>query len=80
MPKQTKQIWVSPNQWDGWRVHQPWNKRASALCDTKLEAKQIAESIARNQGLETKIQKLDGTIQGGNSYWNDSCPPKDKNS
>jgi hypothetical protein len=72
----TKQIWVSPNQWNGWKVHQPWNSRASALTNTKQGAIQIAESIARNQGLETKIQKKNWTIQGWNSYGNDPFPPR----
>lgn len=78
MPTKSKQIWVSPDGDDGWKVHRPGNERASARTDTKAEAKSIAESIARNQGLETKIQRQDGTIQGWNSYGNDPCPPKDK--
>lgn len=76
MTKQSKQIWVSPDGNDGWKVHRPGNERASALTDTKAEAQTIAESIARNQWLETKIQRMDGTIQWGNSYGNDPHPPK----
>lgn len=77
--KNSKQIWVSPNHWNQWKVKQPDNKKASAIVPTKKEAVKIAEVIAKHQWLETKIQKKDGTIQGGNSYGKDSCPPKDKN-
>lgn len=79
MVTKSKQIWVSPNAWNGWKVHKPWSKRASAIVNTKLEANTIARSIAKNQKLETKVQKLDGTIQWWNSYWNDPFPPRDKN-
>ena len=74
----SKQIWVSPAP-NGWKVHKPWSKRSSGLAWTKAEAKNIAESIARNQWLETKIQRRNWTIQWGNSYWNDPFPPRDKN-
>jgi hypothetical protein len=73
-----KQIFVSPNGGNWWKVKQPWNQKASAIVDTKKEAIEIAQNIARNQGLETKIQNLDWKISWWNSYWNDPCPPKDK--
>lgn len=63
MPK-SKQIWVSPNSGGGWKVKQPDNLRASAIVSTKKEAIDIAQDIARNRNLETKIQGLDGKIQG----------------
>ena len=74
-----KQIWVSPNPKGWWKVHKPGGKKSIANTETKEEAKKIAEDIARNQKLETKIQKKDGTIQWWNSYGNDPHPPKDKN-
>jgi hypothetical protein len=55
----TKQVWVSPNSNGGRRVHQSGSQRDSAHTSTKAEAVQRAESIARNQGLETKIQNRD---------------------
>ncbi len=79
MATKNKQIWVSPNAWNGWKVHKPWSERASALVNTKAEANAIAISIAKNQKLETKVQKLDWIIQWWNSYWNDPFPPRDKN-
>lgn len=71
----TKQIRVSPNGDDGWKVKQPDNSKASAIAETKAEAIQIAEQIARNQWLETKIQNRDGKISWWNSYWKDPFPP-----
>ena len=62
----------------GWVVKQPGNQRASAICGTKAQAIRRAETIARSQGLETKIHNMDGKISGGNSYGNDPCPPRDK--
>lgn len=56
MSTSSKQIWVSPNQGGGWKVKQPDNSKASVITETKAEAVQAAQIIARNQGLETKIQ------------------------
>lgn len=65
-----KQIFVSP-MGNNWKVKNPDNKKASAICDTKEEAKTIATEIAKNQGLELIIQKKDGTIGEKNSFGND---------
>jgi len=74
-----KTIHVTYNQsGKNWKVKQPSNDRVSAYCDTKAEAIKTAETIARNQGLETKIHNMDGKISAGNSYGNDPFPPKDK--
>ncbi len=72
----SKQIRVSPS-WDKWwRVHKPWSQRDIIHTGTKVEAIKQAESIARNQKLETKIQNKNWKISGLNSYWNDPYPPK----
>lgn len=63
---------------DNWKVQRPGTERASGIFDTKKEAVQKAQEIAKNNGLETKIHNMDGKIAGGNSYGNDTCPPKDK--
>ena len=74
-----KSIHVTHNTVGGnWKVKQPSNERASAYCNTKIEAIKVAETIARNQRLETKIHNMDGRISGGNSYGKDPCPPRDK--
>ena len=74
-----KSIHVTYNKFDNnWKVKQPSNERVSAYCSTKKEAIEVAENIAKNQGLETKIHNMDGRISGGNSYGKDSCPPRDK--
>ena len=70
-----KQIRVSPNGSNGWKVKQPDNSRASAIVNTKAEAIKTAQQIAKNQWLETKIQNLNWRISSGNSYWNDPFPP-----
>jgi len=75
----SKQIWVSPNYDTGWRVHKPGSSRDSAHALTKEEAVDIAENIARNQGLDTKVQRRDGTISPeGNTYprSRDQFPPR----
>lgn len=80
MTKKTNnnQIWFSPDQ-DGWRIHKPGSKRDIAHIDTKLEGLERMNQIARNQGLDTKVQRLDGTISTeGNTYprSRDNFPPR----
>jgi hypothetical protein len=76
---QNKQIWVSPDKGDGWRVHKPGAERDIAHTHNKFEAIQRAEEIARNQGLDTKVQRIDGTLSSeGNTYprSRDKFPPR----
>lgn len=73
----SNQIRVSPNSKEWWRrVHQTWNNRDSAHTNTKSEAINRAQEIARNQWLETKIQNKDWKISWGNSYGKDPFPPR----
>lgn len=74
-----KQIWVSPKEWWGWRIHKSGAKRDTIHIQTKEEAIKRATEIARNQKWETKIQKRDWKISGWNSYWRDPFPPRNKN-
>lgn len=72
------QIWVSPDNGD-WRVHKPGAQKDIAHTQNKTEAMNIAERIARNQGLDTKVQRVDGTLSSeGNTYprSRDNYPPK----
>lgn len=72
------QIWVSPNQGD-WRVHKPGLNRDLAHTENKAEAVEVAERIARNQGLDTKVQRQNGTLSTeGNTYprSRDKFPPQ----
>ena len=62
----------------GWAVKGAGNSKATKVTKTQGEAIQKAEEIARNQKSDTKIHGRDGRIRAGNSYGNDSCPPKDK--
>ncbi len=63
---------------DGWAVKGAGNSKATKIPRTQKQAIDKAASIARNQKLDTKIHGVDGKIRAGNSYGNDSCPPKDK--
>jgi len=72
------QVWVSPAE-IGWRVYRPGSQRDILHTETKSEAVQKAESVAKNFGFDTKVQRLDGTISPeGNTYprGRDKFPPK----
>lgn len=63
---------------DGWAVKGAGNSKATRVVETQAEAIGLAESIAKNQKSDTKIHGRNGQIRAGNSYGNDSHPPKDK--
>lgn len=72
------QVWVSPSEM-GWRVHRPGAQRDILHTETKTEAVQRAESVARNLGFDTKVQRSNGTISPeGNTYprGRDKFPPR----
>lgn len=63
---------------NGWAVKGAGNERATRVVPTQKEAISIATGIAKNQKSETKIHGTNGQIRGGNSYGNDSYPPRDE--
>ncbi|TNG92521.1 DUF2188 domain-containing protein [Pasteurellaceae bacterium USgator11] len=63
---------------EGWAVKGAGNSKATAVYPTQKQAVDRAEDIARNQKADTKIHGKDGKIRAGNSYGNDSFPPRDK--
>lgn len=71
-----RQIHVTKTEDGSWKVKQPGNQRASAICGTQAEAKQVATSIAKNQGLEVVIHGVNGKIRETNSFGNDPFPPR----
>lgn len=71
-----RQIHVTPTGNGTWKVKQPSNQKASAICNTQAEAKQVATNIAKNQGLEVVIHGVNGKIREANSFGNDPCPPR----
>lgn len=75
--KKGKDQHVVPHE-DGWAVKGAGNSKATKVTNTQQEAIKAAESIARNQQSDTKVHGRNGKIRAGNSYGNDSCPPKDK--
>lgn len=62
---------------EGWAVKGAGNVKATAVYPSQKQAIARAEEIARHQKTDTKIHGVDGKIRAGNSYGNDSCPPKD---
>ena len=70
------QIHVTKTEDGTWKVKQPDNQRASAICKTQSEATKVATSIAKNQGLEVVIHGMDGKIREKNSFGNDPYPPR----
>lgn len=58
-----KQVRVSPIKWKWRKVHKPWAKRDIIHTSTKDEAERKATQVAKNQSLETKIQKMNWEIQ-----------------
>lgn len=72
------QIWVSPVNRGDWKIHKACGERASHIVENKSEAKEIARSIAKNQGLEMVVQRKDGVIHEKNTYprERDKYPPK----
>jgi hypothetical protein len=76
MPKGKNQHVVKHE--NGWAVKGAGNTKATKVTQTQKEAIKTAEQIAKNQKSDTKIHSEDGRIRAGNSYGNDSCPPRDK--
>jgi hypothetical protein len=73
-----KQIWVSPAGDGDWKVKTEGNQKAYRVVENKAEAKDIARSVAKNQGLEMVVQQKDGVIHEKNTYprGRDKCPPR----
>jgi frataxin-like iron-binding protein CyaY len=78
MSKQSpkKQVWVSPKQGGGWRVHQTDTKRDSVHVDNKADAVKRAVDIAKRNAAELRVQNKDGKISQANTYGRDPFPPK----
>lgn len=61
---------------DGWAVKGAGNEKATAVCNTQIEAIDRARSIAQNQRSELLIHGRDGRIRARDSFGNDPFPPK----
>jgi hypothetical protein len=62
---------------DEWAVKGAGNKKVTKIFEKKVDAVELAKSIAKNKKSELIIHKSDGIIQNKNSYGNDPNPPKD---
>ena len=71
-----KEIHVTKGQDGSWRVKQPSNQKASAVCETQANAKEVAKVIAQNQGLEMYVHGINGKIREKFSYGHDPFPPR----
>jgi len=66
-----KNVWVSPDGDDGWKVQKEGSQRASSKHETKAEARDAGIAAARQEHSELFVQKKGGTIGERNSYGND---------
>jgi len=66
-----KNVWVTGNRSDGYRVVSEGASRAASLHDTQAAAITVAATIAAGRGVEVIIQGNDGLIREKNSYGND---------
>lgn len=73
----TKQQHVVPVAGD-WGVRGAGNNRLTEIFDTKAEAIDAGQEIAKNQKAELIIHDREGIIRQRESYGNDPFPPRDR--
>ncbi len=61
-----------------WAVITAGSERAVKVHNTQKSATVHAQTIAKNNGTDTKIHNAKGQIVRGNSYGPDPHPPKDR--
>jgi len=64
------------NEGGEWKSKREGSSRAFAVGGTKAEQQATGQAVAKKDGVEHVIKKLDGTIGEKNSYGNDPYPPK----
>ncbi len=68
-----KNVWVTGNPSNGYRVKSEGASRAASKHDTQKEAIEAAKQIAKNRGAEVIIQNItNGQIRSKDSYDNES--------
>ena len=67
---------VTPHPDGGWQVKGEGNNRATVRTTTQSKAIGIGREIARNQGSELVIHRLNGQIRDKDSHGHDPYPPK----
>lgn len=72
-----KQQHVVPVDGD-WGVRGAGNSRLTEIFDTKAEAIDAGQEIAKNQKAELIIHDREGIIRQRESYGNDPFPPRDR--
>jgi hypothetical protein len=76
--KMKKNVWTVHTPDNHWGVRIEGNKNLTSRTQTKQEAIDIGQAIAKQNHVEHIIQKKDGTISSKDSFGSDNCPPKDK--
>jgi hypothetical protein len=67
---------VVPRTDGGWAVRKSGAARASKVFTNQEEAVKYAKDVARKEGGQMYIHRLDGTIRDRSSYGNDPHPSK----
>lgn len=71
-----RNVHVTSDGDDGWRVIRENGERASSLHDTQTDAAAEGRRLARQDGVEFLLHGRDGRIRERDSYGNDPYPPK----
>lgn len=71
-----KNVWVTGNRSDGYRVKSEGASRAASLHETQAEAINAARKIAEAREVELIVQDTHGQIRQKDSFGNDESPPK----
>lgn len=73
-----KDIHVVPHG-NGWATRKEGASRASRVFPTQKEAADIGRAQAKRDKVEFLLHGKDGKIRSRDSYGDDPCPPRDKN-
>lgn len=73
-----KDVWVTGNRSDGYKVRTEGAGRAASVHETQRSAIDAARDIAQSRRSEVIVQDQHGRIRQKDSFGNDPCPPKDK--
>lgn len=73
-----KDVWVTGNRSDKYRVVTQGAGRAASVHETQRAAIDAAREIAQARRSELIVQDQHGRIRQKDGFGNDPCPPKDK--
>ncbi len=73
-----KDVWVTGNRSEGYRVQTEGAGRAASTHATQREAVDAGRDMAKARRSELIVQDQHDRIRQKDSFGNDPCPPKDK--